>query len=174
MAETKTDLSAAIDTAIVAGATTEDLRDILKLMVGSYTDFIISVTTAQRDLMTPSANAIIYNSDNNRLEYYVNGYWQSYNEDPDGTYLYTASSSIATGKRIILVDSTAGSVTMSLPDAASCDGRRYTFIKLVSANSMILDGYSSQTINGSTTQTYTTQWSKVTLLAYNSNWIIIA
>lgn len=174
MSYSKNSLSSIIDNTIVIGATTEDLRDVLKDMVGSYTDFIMSMDTASRNALTPDANMIIFNTDYKRLEYYVNNVWQSINEDSDGLALISASSGLADKNRVIIINTSGGNVTISLPDATTCAGRKYSFIKSgTDGNSYILDGYSAQTINGAATKTYSGNYAKVSIIAYNGNWLEI-
>lgn len=48
---------------------------ILDNIVDSYENIFSSVTTVQRDALTPSAGDIVYNTDNNRYEYWNGSEW---------------------------------------------------------------------------------------------------
>lgn len=76
----------------------------------------------------------------------------------------TASASVDVERDLYVVDTTSGSVTMTLPALASVPlGKAFTFYKPVSANSMVVDGYSSETIEGAANETRTSQYSVVTV-----------
>ena len=63
---------------------------------------------------------------------------------------------------LYLVDSTDASVTLTLPPLADGPvGRKLAFYKLVAGNSMIVDGYSTETVEGSANQTRTAQYAFV-------------
>jgi hypothetical protein len=82
---------------------------------------------------------------------------------------FNADSSQAT----VVIDTTAADVTVTLPAAATCTGKKLTFVKKVAANSMVIDGNAAETINGATTQTYASQYDKVTVQSDGSNWWIV-
>lgn len=76
----------------------------------------------------------------------------------------TASASVDVERDLYVVDTTSGSVTMTLPALASVPlGKAFTFYKPVAANSMVVDGYSSETIEGAANETRTSQYSVVTV-----------
>ncbi len=72
----------------------------------------------------------------------------------------------------ILVDATAGNLTMTLLAAATAtNGFEITFKKTdASANTVILDGNGSETLDGSATYTITDQNECVTFVCDGSNW----
>jgi hypothetical protein len=80
--------------------------------------------------------------------------------------LVSASASIAATARAdsYVVDTTSGSVTMTLPPLADVpSGRTISFYKPVAANSMVVDGYASETIEGAANETRTAQYAVVTV-----------
>lgn len=84
------------------------------------------------------------------------------------------SFSFAVGDGTILCDATSGNVTGTLPTAVGISGRIYNFKKIDSSgNSCILATTSSQTIDGSTTNTITTQYNSRTLVSDGANWSLI-
>lgn len=86
------------------------------------------------------------------------------------TSAYTATSQ----DFFIPVDATSGSVTITLPAAASHSGRILNIKKIdASGNSVIIDGNSSETIDGATTQTTTTQWFNWTIISNGTAWFIL-
>lgn len=64
--------------------------------------------------------------------------------------------------------------TGTLPQLSTVNpGTVYFAIKVdSSANAMIIDGYGSETINGSTTQSTTTQWGVIRVIARTSDWVM--
>lgn len=83
-------------------------------------------------------------------------------------YTVLATDSIMSG------DCTSGNLTFTLPAAASITGRQYTFKRIDgSANSVIVDGNASETIDGATTYTLATQWQSISIISNGTNWLII-
>ncbi len=78
-----------------------------------------------------------------------------------------------TNATIFLCDSTSGSVTANLPAVATSTGRVLIFVKTVSANSLIIDGASTETVNGATTKTSTGQYSIYAVVCDGTQWIAI-
>ena len=63
-------------------------------------------------------------------------------------------------------DATTGTITCSLPDASTVPGRIAWFKKIdASANTVIIDAYDTQTIDGSLTQTLTDQWEAIGIVS---------
>jgi hypothetical protein len=79
---------------------------------------------------------------------------------------YTATSNDYT------IDCTSGTFTVTLPTAVGCSGRIY-IIKNTGAGTITVGTTSSQTIDGSATQTLSTQYSSYSVQSNGSNWIII-
>jgi hypothetical protein len=93
----------------------------------------------------------------------------SYHTDSK-TANYTATATDYT----ILTDATAGAITISLPDASSLSGKTYIIKKTdSSSNAVTIDPNGSQTIDGVTTYTLSTQYKYVTVQAYGGSWLII-
>jgi len=74
--------------------------------------------------------------------------------------------------KIVLVDATAGPVTITLLASATAgDGFRLVVKKVdSSANAVTVDGTASETIDGATTSTLSTQYDSVNLVSDGSNW----
>ncbi len=71
---------------------------------------------------------------------------------------------------VITADSSAGTITLTLPTAVTTTGRQYTIKKVVSGNSVIIATTASQTIDGSSTLTLTTLNSSAVLVSDGVNW----
>ena len=83
---------------------------------------------------------------------------------------YTATAS----DYIILVDSSGGAVTITLPAASGVPGRAYEIKKTDSSgNGVIIDANASETIDGALTVTTTTQYQSFSIVCDGSNWLII-
>ncbi len=67
-------------------------------------------------------------------------------------------------------DTTGGSITMTLPAVASSTGLHYMIKKTVAANSLIVDGNASETIDGATTLTATAQYAALHFYCDGTTW----
>ena len=82
----------------------------------------------------------------------------------------TTSDSVVSGDYMIICDATAGVITMLLPPAALVPGRIYAFKRINAGNSVIVDGYASETIDGALTHTLGTQWNGVVVMSNGVAW----
>lgn len=74
----------------------------------------------------------------------------------------------------ILVNATGGNRTITLPAAASNNGRVLNIKKIdASGNTVTIDGNASETIDGATTQVITTQWTSYQIQSDGSAWYIL-
>lgn len=75
---------------------------------------------------------------------------------------------------VILVDATAGAITITLPSATSSTGLRLTVKKAdSSANAVTVDGNASETIDGATTKSLAAQWDKITVVCSGAAWYVV-
>ena len=74
---------------------------------------------------------------------------------------------------LVLGTTSGGDVTITLYASSGNAGNIVHVKKLLAANSLIIDGNSSETIDGATTQTITAQYTCLTLCCDGSNWHII-
>jgi len=88
----------------------------------------------------------------------------------------TASYTATAGDHTILCNNTAGAITLSLPTATDCAGRMYVIKKISGAgNNVIVAGYNgTETVDGSTTYTITSQYTAVVLQSDGANWYILS
>tara|TARA_A100001515_G_scaffold93875_1_gene75125 strand:+ start:187 stop:840 length:654 start_codon:yes stop_codon:yes gene_type:complete len=91
--------------------------------------------------------------------------FQSINADTDISSTQATFYKVLTG---------GGNVTITLPTATTCPGLMLGFKKALAANSMIIDGAGPQTINGTTTKTFTAQHDAIVVVSDGSNWVIIS
>jgi hypothetical protein len=83
---------------------------------------------------------------------------------------YTASGSDYT----ILCNNTSTPITISLPTAVGCAGRIYVIKKISAAgNTVTVDGYLAETIDGNTTYVLTPQYSTVTIQSDGTSWWVL-
>lgn len=84
---------------------------------------------------------------------------------------YTATATDHT----ILVDATAGVVTITLPAAATNAGREYAIKKIdASANAVTIDANGAELIDGAATQALATQWKSMIIQCNGTAWFILA
>lgn len=87
----------------------------------------------------------------------------------------TANYTLTTSDYTINGDATGGIFTLTLPTAVSKSGQIYVLRKSdASGNAITVATTSSQTINGSTTQSLASQYSTITVQSDGANWMIIA
>ncbi len=86
----------------------------------------------------------------------------------------TASTTVIDSDDLVLCDTTAGSITVTLPPAAKNLGRRFTCKKLIAANTMTLDGNGSELIDGAATVAVTTRYASKTVQSDGVGWQIVA
>lgn len=90
------------------------------------------------------------------------------------TRTITATGSPTADDYLILVDASAGAVTVNLPAAASSAGRIFQCKKKdASANAMTLDGNGSETIDGAGTLATTTQYTSFTVICDGTEWWVL-
>lgn len=71
-----------------------------------------------------------------------------------------------------IIGNASGTITEALPTAVGmANGHRYFFKNMHATGTMVIDPFSTQTIDGASTLTLSTQYSKVTIESYNGNWI---
>lgn len=86
----------------------------------------------------------------------------------------TSATTILDSDDLILCDTTAGSITVTLPPAATNLGRRFTCKKLIAANAMTLDGNASELIDGAATVAITVRYASRTIQSDGTGWHIVA
>jgi hypothetical protein len=85
----------------------------------------------------------------------------------------TASTNVEVTDHIVLVDATAGAVTLTLPGADKIQNKVLRFVKIDSSvNAMTISG-NGQNISGSATQSTTTQYARFTLTGYGSLYYLL-
>jgi hypothetical protein len=74
---------------------------------------------------------------------------------------------------VVDVDASGAARTITLPTAAGINGRTYLIRKLdSSANTVTIDGYSAETINGAATKVLSTQYATAEIISDGANWIV--
>lgn len=90
------------------------------------------------------------------------------------TRTITASDNITINDGVLLVDATAGNVTMTLPDVVTEAGRTYTIKKTdASANTVTVLPTSPTTIDGAVSVVLTAQNQSVTVVASGTEWEVL-
>jgi len=75
---------------------------------------------------------------------------------------------------IILCDATSSGFTVTLPAASGLTGKQLIVKKTDSSvNTVIVDGDSSETIDGDTTKTLFSQYDYITIVSDGSNWVVV-
>jgi hypothetical protein len=137
------------------------------------------MTTAQRDVISVAATdegLVIHNTDTKFMEYYDDTNWQAIGNVKAiinkvvGDSPYTATHDDQT----ITCDATSGNITVNLPAASSSTGLVLTIKKIdSSANTVTVDGNASETIDDSTIQVISDQYTSITVHCNGTEWYII-
>lgn len=92
----------------------------------------------------------------------------------------TANYTALWSDTVLLVNATGGNITVTLPDSGTVASPKDEMGKIfhvkkvdASANTVTIDGFSTQTIDGATTNVINTQYDSVTIVSDGSNWHII-
>jgi hypothetical protein len=85
----------------------------------------------------------------------------------------TASTTVRVIDEALVVDATAGNVTVTLISAVATPNR-YVVKKVdATANTVTIDGAGTETIDGATTKVLSAQWETVTLIPSGGNWYVV-
>lgn len=85
----------------------------------------------------------------------------------------TASRTIKADAGFLLVDATAGAVTITLPPAREAIGFVITVLKTdAGGNAVTIDGSGAETINGAATKSTTTQWAGWAITSNGAAWFV--
>lgn len=90
------------------------------------------------------------------------------------TVVTISTNTTAVVDRIYLVDSTSGTITVTLPAAVSSSGKKLVVKRKTGSNSVVIDGNASETIDGATTLTLTIVFEWAKLVCDGSAWFQIA
>lgn len=78
--------------------------------------------------------------------------------------LVTTATTVLDSDETMLVDTTSGAVTVTLPTASTVRGREFTVVKTnAGANNVTIAAAGSDTINGAATYVFNTQWQSITV-----------
>jgi hypothetical protein len=86
----------------------------------------------------------------------------------------TATGAALATDYLLLVDATSAAVTVNLPAVADANGSLIVVKKVdASVNAVTIDADGTETIDGATTQSLTSQWDALTLACDGSDWYIV-
>jgi hypothetical protein len=86
----------------------------------------------------------------------------------------TGNVTLTASNTVILVDSTGGNVTVTLPDATANTGRYYVIKRTVAANSVTIQPQSGQTIEGIARTTLAGAGSTDSIISNGIRWVRIS
>lgn len=168
-----------IDLGLPTG-TANGVRGTLTNYIGYKTPNFDQVETAGNSVLRPTNGTHVLLGTSTP----PSGYWNIYQADANvlpnrwnaaHQYGYKSISSATTidgtYDRIELTGTST--YTITLPTAVGIAGREYTFVKSGASGTITIDGNGSETINGTTTKTLTTQYDVLTIISNGSNWLII-
>lgn len=105
------------------------------------------------------------------------GSWQNILGQSSTTYTITNVStnySVLTTDQVLLCTSGSGGITLTLPAASSMTGKQLIIKKVDSgAGALVVDGNSSETIDGALTQTISSQYAYMILVSNGTSWFIV-
>jgi hypothetical protein len=86
----------------------------------------------------------------------------------------SAAYTLTDADQLVLVDTTAGSVTVTLPSAVGRRGRTFTIKKLIAANTLTIEGDGTETLDGAANIALTTRYAARTVQSDNANWHVVS
>jgi len=94
--------------------------------------------------------------------------------DFDTSTVTTTPTTLGPAHGFVRVDSTAGNITINLPAAASNTDKVFWIVKVVAANSVIVDANGAELINGAATYTISDQWGGAIFACNGTTWTAIS
>jgi len=92
-----------------------------------------------------------------------------------GAYVTKSAAYTATATDYVIdVAGASGSVTITLPTAASIAGTMYVIKRSDTTYDVVIDGDSSETIDGAATVTLSAQYQFKTIMSDGTNWKVVA
>jgi len=92
-----------------------------------------------------------------------------------GIVTKTANYTASVSDHTIICNNTSGTITISLPPAAGASGRIYVIKKISTAlNDVIIDGSTTETIDGALTMTLSAQYNSIMIQTDGSNWFVLS
>lgn len=86
----------------------------------------------------------------------------------------TADDAANLSDDLLVVDATAGAVTIALPAAAGAFGAAFAVKKVdASGNAVTIDANGAETIDGAATVSISTQWETVRVVSDGSGWFVL-
>jgi len=156
---------------VLIGTATDNVTDKLQIN-GSITSTVLksSIATGTSPL-TVASTTLVANLNADLLDgIHASGFVTTPIVVPVTAASYTATAT--SGTTIVLCNTTSNSVTVNLPTAVG-NTAIYEIKKTATANSMILDPFSTETIDGSATITIVVENESLTLVSDNTNWKVI-
>lgn len=99
---------------------------------------------------------------------FANGHVMGLSTLTSGASPYTATASDC----VLICNTAGGSITVNLPAAASHAGRIYVIKKTSASNTVTVDPNGAETVDGSATLSWTTNYQSYNLVSDGSNWHI--
>jgi hypothetical protein len=85
----------------------------------------------------------------------------------------SATGNVVSGDYLLVCNAAGGSITLTLPPVALVPGRIYVFKRINSgANTVTVDAYGSETIDGALTHVLSPQWNSITIISDGAAWYI--
>ena len=94
-------------------------------------------------------------------------------EENNGVITKTADYTATVNDGVILVDTNAAAVTITLPTAVGNTGKRFIIKVIDATNTTTIDGDGTETIDGATTKSLSTLWETIRIISDGANWLII-
>ena len=86
----------------------------------------------------------------------------------------TTASTFLDSDWLIKADTTAGSVVLTLPEAAKNTGREFVALKTIAANTLTVEGFGSETINDAANLAWTTRYAARTFYSDGVQYWVVA
>lgn len=92
---------------------------------------------------------------------------------PVTTTVTASSITLDHSHHIVLCDTSSNAITVNLPAAADYPNKQFTIKVIDATNNVTIDGNASETIDGATTVTLSTQYQSRTVVSDGNDWHVI-
>jgi hypothetical protein len=85
----------------------------------------------------------------------------------------TTTGNVVSGDYFLICDAAGGAIVLTLPPAALVAGRIYVFKRInAGANTVTVDAYASETIDGAATHVLSPQWNSINISSNGTAWFL--
>ena len=149
----------------------------------TYTDAPMTTEATNPIVLNTAGVANVYGYGNYKFAIYTsadvlvrtldNQYYIVPSSTTDTVTTVTADTSPTAVNQTIKCNTAGGNITVNLPTAVGNEGCRIVVLKTSASNTVTIEGYSSETINGAANVSMTAVYEVIEVISDNTNWVIV-